>query len=253
MKTNKIFTIALLCLGLAGCKESVPENFGQITGIYFNNRLPNNTLIDNTAVTFIYEDNDYIEIPVKLQLMGRKSDYARQIGVSVESDNAVAGTDYILPHEPAALPSGATEYSYIITLKRTAALKQQIKSLTLKLTANDNFIIPFTHQVQTGGEKTSVERFVIEFSDQFTAPPQGWKKMFVGDFSQQKFELICDVLGIPRADFNESGKISSAKWMFIQSQMLAYVQDQVILQAAGEPYDERAFDQNGNPLSFESK
>ena len=74
--------------------------------------------------------------------------------------------------------------------------------------------------------------------------------MFIGAFSQQKFELICDVMEIARADFNEEGKISSAKWMYIQSTMIGYVSDQQRLRDAGQPYDERAFDDSGAPLSF---
>lgn len=96
----------------------------------------------------------------------------------------------------------------------------------------------------------SAVTFKINFSDQFTAPPAGWRSLFVGPFSQQKFELICDVMEIPRADFNEVGKITDAKWLYIESRMINYVRDQEKLKAGGEPYDERAFDENGNPLQF---
>ena len=116
--------------------------------------------------------------------------------------------------------------------------------------ANENFIIPFTSQVQSGGDTVSAVTFKINFSDQFTAPPAGWRSLFVGPFSQQKFELICDVMEIPRADFNEVGKITNAKWLYIESRMINYVRDQEKLKAGGEPYDERAFDENGNPLQF---
>ena len=55
---------------------------------------------------------------------------------------------------------------------------------------------------------------------------------------------------IARADFNEEGKISSAKWMYIQSTMTNYVLDQERLRDAGQTYDERAFDESGAPLTF---
>ena len=42
----------------------------------------------------------------------------------------------------------------------------------------------------------------------------------------------------------------SAKWLYIESRMINYVRDQEKLKAGGEPYDERAFDENGNPLQF---
>ena len=55
---------------------------------------------------------------------------------------------------------------------------------------------------------------------------------------------------ISRADFNEEGVISSAKWMYIQSTMINYVSTQERLRDAGQPYDERAFDESGAPLTF---
>ena len=150
----------------------------------------------------------------------------------------------------AVLPAGSVSFDYVVTLKRTDILKEQTKNLLLELRANENFIIPFTSQVQSGGDTVSAVTFKINFSDQFTAPPAGWRSLFVGPFSQQKFELICDVMEIPRADFNEVGKITDAKWLYIESRMINYVRDQEKLKAGGEPYDERAFDENGNPLQF---
>ena len=141
-------------------------------------------------------------------------------------------------------------FVFAIILKRTDILKEKTKNLLLELRANENFIIPFTSQVQSGGDTVSAVTFKINFSDQFTAPPAGWRSLFVGPFSQQKFELICDVMEIPRADFNEVGKITDAKWLYIESRMINYVRDQEKLKAGGEPYDERAFDENGNPLQF---
>ena len=55
---------------------------------------------------------------------------------------------------------------------------------------------------------------------------------------------------ISRSDFNEEGKISSAKWMYIQSTMINYVAEQERLRDVGQEYDERAFDESGAPLTF---
>ena len=248
-KKNSIYWGAIvLGLCLAGCEESLPDNFGAIEGIYFDNRLTNNTIVDSVAYTFIYEDADVLEVPVRLQLVGRASAQPRAVDIRVSSQDAAEGTDYTLGE--AVLPAGSVSFDYVVTLRRTAILQQETKNLLLELRANDNFIIPFTSQTQSGGDTVSAVTFKINFSDQFTAPPAGWSEMFVGAFTQQKFELICDVLGIPRADFNEKGKISSAKWLYIQSRMLLYVKDQQDLRSAGEPYDERAFDEKGNPLNF---
>lgn len=248
-KSNIYIGALLLGLCLAGCKESLPDRFGAIEGVYFNNRTNGNSLIDSASYTFIYEDADLLEVPVRVQLVGRASSVDRAVDIRVSSPDAAEGTDYTLSGG-AVLPAGSTSFDYVVTLRRTPVLKEQAKNLLLELRASEHFIIPFTYQAQSGGDTTSVVTFKINFSDQFTAPPAGWKKMFIGEFSQQKFELICDVMEIPRSDFNEEDKISSAKWIFIQSRMIAYVKDQQDKKSAGEPYDERAFDENGAPLTF---
>lgn len=232
MKKKHIIHSAALLLGLclAGCKESLPDNFGAIEGIYFYNQLTDRTVVDSAAYTFIYEDADVLEVPVRLQLVGRAAAQPRAVDVRVTSQDAEEGTDYTLGGE-AVLPAGSVSFDYVVTLKRTDILKEKTKNLLLELRANENFIIPFTSQVQSGGDTVSAVTFKINFSDQFTAPPAGWRSLFVGPFSQQKFELICDVMEIPRADFNEVGKITNAKWLYIESRMINYVRDQEKLKA----------------------
>lgn len=65
MKKKHIIHSAALLLGLclAGCKESLPDNFGAIEGIYFYNQLTDRTVVDSAAYTFIYEDADVLEVP----------------------------------------------------------------------------------------------------------------------------------------------------------------------------------------------
>ena len=59
------------------------------------------------------------------------------------------------------------------------------------------------------------------------------------------------VLDINPADFNDPAVITLAKLLYIATEMTAYVQDQVALKSAGEPYDTEAFDPaTGEPLTF---
>ena len=108
MKKKHIIHSAALLLGLclAGCKESLPDNFGPIEGIYFNNQLvANRTVIDSAAYTFIYEDADVLEVPVRLQLVGRAAAQPRAVDIRVTSQDAEEGTDYTLGGD-AVLPRG---------------------------------------------------------------------------------------------------------------------------------------------------
>lgn len=249
MKPRTILTLLILTLAAAGCEESLPRHFDSLEGIYFNNQQNNGMIVDTASYTFIYEDRDQMEVQVRIQQLGRLSPSDRPVALRITSPDAVEGVDYTAPDE-ALLPANASYFDYPITLYRTEVLKSKIKHLVVELAANDYFRIPFTEQIQSGGDTVSAVRYTIYFSDQFTAPPVGWQTIFVGAFSQQKFELICDVMQIARADFNVEGKISSAKWMYIKSTMTLYVDDQKKLREAGQPYDQQAFDESGNPLSF---
>lgn len=253
MKIRNIIIGAMLAAPLfTSCEESLPNHFEQIDGVYLNNLLPNKTHVDEADITFIYEDGDLLEVPVRVQLLGRMRDYARKVDIVVESDNAREGVDYELATAP-EMPAEVTQFDYIVRLKRTPELEHTTKNLTVSLRANENFIIPFEEFVQTGKDTTSVVHYCINFSDQFTSAPEGWRTTFVGEFSKEKFLLICRVMDMPRSDFNDPHKISEARWMFIQSRMIEYVDEQVEKRDRGEEYDKEAFDSEGNPLVFGSK
>ena len=105
---NKIKTMligAMAIVGVCSCSEQTPEVFDNIDGIYLNNRSNTNILQDSTNVTFVYQKGDEMQVPVKIQLLGRPSDKAREIALTVTSNDATEGVDYILP-EKAELAAG---------------------------------------------------------------------------------------------------------------------------------------------------
>ena len=124
---------------LASCQERNPDLFMDITGVYFNNMSGRMAVVDSIDVTFVYEAADEMEIPVKVQLIGRTSTKDRQFGLTVVSDNAQEGVDYVLPAK-AILPAGASSVDYVVTLKRTPALKNEKKMIHLQIHANDQFV-----------------------------------------------------------------------------------------------------------------
>ena len=247
----KRYIIGLLSafLALTSCQERNPDLFLDITGVYFNNTSGRMAIIDSVDVTFVYEAADEMEIPVKVQLIGRTSAKDRQFGLTVVSDNAQEGVDYVLPQQ-AILPAGQSSVDYIVKLKRTAALKNEKKMLHLQIHANDNFDLPVTHIVQVS-DTVSVLNYKIYFSDMFTKAPSAWEANLLGEFTQQKFELICRVLDIDPADFNDPVVMTLAKQLYISAEMRAYVQSEVEKKNAGMPYDKDAFDpKSGEPLKF---
>ena len=204
---------------------------------------------DSLDVTFVYESADFLEVPVKVQLMGRASQEPRPLNITVSSDDAVEGVDFLLP-EVAVLPAGESAVDYVITLLRTPSLKSSKKTIDVRIHENEYFALPITHVVQVADTVSTLD-FTISFSDMFTKAPAAWEKNLIGEFTQQKFELICHVLNIDPADFNDPSVMTLAKMLYISTEMSAYVQAQVENKEAGLEYDQDAFDpQTGEPLSF---
>lgn len=248
MKKNIIIFITLLA-GAASCVERTPGTFEDITGVYFNNTSGAMVLSDSLDVTFVYTAGDLMEVPVKVQLVGRTAQEDRPLEITVSSDNASEDVDFVLPQQP-VLPAGASSVDYVVTLKRTEALKSEKKMICLQIHANDHFDLPVTEMVQYN-DTVSTLQYRIYFSDMFTKAPAAWDANLVGEFTQQKFELICKVLDIDPGDFNDPSIITLAKLLYISAEMSAYVDGEVAKKKAGEPYDEDAFDKTtGEPLNF---
>lgn len=249
IKTASLTLAGLLCL--SSCQESLPEHFADIEGVYFHNTDSRRTVTDHASYTFVYENAGVMDmtVPVRIQLLGRSADRDRPVSVELSSDSAVEGVDYVAERN-AVLASGANYVDFLLTLHRSPDLKDEEKSVVLKLVENEEFIIPFTTRTLPNGKKVSVSEYTVYFSELFTAAPDAWRTVFAGTFTEAKFELICKVSGIDRALFNQSDGISDAKWMFIRAGVLKYILEQEKLRAAGEEYDEAAFDENGDALDF---
>ena len=139
---------------------------------------------------------------------------------------------------------------YVVTLLRTESLKKEKKNITLELRENEFFSLPVAKMDQIA-DTVSILRLDIAFSDMFTKSPVAWDSNLVGEFSQQKFVLLCKVLEIDPADFQDASVITLAKLLYISAEMTAYVEEQVSRKAEGLEYDQDAFDPvTGEPLSF---
>lgn len=248
-KIKAFMLLVLVAVAFSSCSEQTPDEFQNISGVYFNNRSNTNILQDSTELTFVYQKGDEMEVPVEIQLLGRPSDQAREIGLTVTSDDAQEGVDYVLPKK-AELPAGATTLDYVITLKRTSVLKTERKHLKLNLLPNANFTLPVTQETASNGDVVPTLAYTVIFSDQFTTAPKVWEVDLLGAFSQQKFELACQVLDLDPADFNDDTKMTLPMQSYISSEMQSYVRQQQKLRDSGEAYDAKAFDAQGNPLHF---
>ena len=248
MKHNIIGLLSIFLL-LTSCQERNPGHFIDVAGVYFNNLTGLMAVTDSLDLTFVYEAEDEVEVPVKVQLLGRTAGYDRPFEITVSSENAIEGVDYQLPAQ-AVLPAGASSADYVVTLRRTPALKKEKKMLRLEIRSNEYFGLPISYIVQVN-DTVSVLDYSIYFSDMFTNAPAAWDRNLLGEFTQQKFELICKVLDIDPGDFNDPSLMTLAKQLYISTEMTAYVREQVARKTSGKSYDKDAFDPlTGEPLNF---
>ena len=87
----------ILVLALVSCQERHPVLFGEVSGVYFNNLSGSMSVVDTIDVTFVYEATDELEVPVRVQLVGKVTDYDRDVTIIVSSDDAQKDVDYTLP------------------------------------------------------------------------------------------------------------------------------------------------------------
>ena len=145
-----------MCLALclwSACDERTPDLYSAPDGIYFNNRTSGSVLVDTTTLTFVYgpDETMYLDVPVVIQTIGRQADIDRPVNLKVWSDNAEEGVDYELL-TPAVVPAHASMFSYVVRLKRTEAIKTELKSIYLELSANEYFTT-FLERDSTGSEE----------------------------------------------------------------------------------------------------
>lgn len=213
------------------CENQTPEVYSGPNGISFDTRTSGKVLLDTTSVTFVYQsdETEYMDVAIEVLSTGWQSDEDRPVNITVWSDNAVENVDYELI-TPAVLPAKTSRFSYVVRLRRTAALKGQMKTLYLKLGSNDYFST-FLTQEATGNEKdpyTSKVDFRIDFSDFYSTPPIGWLPEYVGEFSERKLRLLWKLFDdiVPRENYNIKGAIPFNQWIYMRNEVDLYLDRQ---------------------------
>lgn len=237
--------LSILFLGLIACDEKEIPLYSAEEGIYFNKReRVGDILTDSSNFTFVYIESTQTEgtVSIPVQLVGRATDSPRPVSIKVVGGTAREGEDYTLPENP-VLPAGASSFDYVVTLKRTASLQTEAKTVELEIEENEYFKPIITEEVTSSNSQVTALRHKIEFSELFITAPAAWRT-YIAPFTPQRFFLLCRVMDIPRADFNDATKISEAKFSYLVTEMKKYVTEEI---ASGDP-DPEIFDENGQPI-----
>lgn len=220
MKKNRIFMLLVLLVAGYGC-ESEYEDYSGTDAIYMNETT------DTTRFSFTYVDVDRQVQEIKIKTIGQVYDYDRAVNLRITPVNAVEGVDFELLADQYVVKAGENSLVVPIVMIRTGALQKEEKVIDMELLENEHFK---TYYDYGSGDrvtwvKTNRLKQTLIFSEFMNQRPATWDPYVLGTFSQKKFNLICNEMGIAREKFLDS-KFMSYRTNYIASYMKKYLAEQ---------------------------
>lgn len=254
MKKILILSILFLSiLGLTSCSQDEIETYKETDNIYFSPAEYrygiNAPYIDSTGFSFGFKKASITEqiykIPIRVQ--GNISNVDRKIKLTVDpTSTAIEGTHFTLP-DNIVLRAGKEVDTVAVTVKRTPDMKTNSFTLVLNLEENEFFTTRMESKIVNilTGKTMSYVRFKLSFDDKF-GQPKGWFVPYYGTFSEKKFFLMCDLIGLDPVIFDQnpgSPGLSVSEMGYYQNFMRRYLADQ---KAAGNTI----YEENGSEMIF---
>lgn len=220
MKKNRIFMLLVLLVAGYGC-ESEYEDYSGTDTIYMNETT------DTTRFSFTYVDVDRQVQEIKIKTIGQVYDYDRAVNLKITPVNAVEGVDFEPLADQYVVKAGENSLVVPIVMIRTGALQKEEKVIDMELLENEHFK---TYYDYGSGDrvtwvKTNRLKQTLIFSEFMNQRPATWDPYVLGTFSQKKFNLICNEMGIAREKFLDS-KFMSYRTNYIASYMKKYLAEQ---------------------------
>lgn len=209
--------LALLAATLAcSCEyEKLPTYSGQ-DQIYFAYADDVLSMVDELFVHFGYDEPMKPEttLYVGVKVMGSIADVDRPVSfVLVDSlSTATPGRDVELLPELSLVPAGKELGLIALKLKNTAALRDTVLAIGIRLVENESFHADYTKtrfsNVNSSEEKKIVStEYRVRFDNANIIPRLWFENLekcnaIFGEFSNTKFELMCSLLGFDRSYFS---------------------------------------------------
>ncbi|MFD2940697.1 DUF4843 domain-containing protein [Flavobacterium notoginsengisoli] len=239
MKKILILSFAFLFfLGFTSCNQDEIETYQNTDNIYFSlsvfPTLINGSLIttDSTGFSFALDKPAIVDriykIPIRVQ--GKLSDVDRKVKVAIDSKStAIEGTHFKLP-DNIVIGAGKAVDTIEVKVYRTADMKTNSFLLILNLEENESFATNMKSKVinPLTNKNMSYISYKLTFDDKLSQPP-GWFASFLGVFTAKKFFLMCDLMHLDPAMFNQklgSPGLSVADIQYYQNFMKRYLADQ---------------------------
>lgn len=199
MKKNIILMLFVLAILGYGCNSEY-EDYGGGDAVYMNETT------DTTLFSFTYIDDDRYVQEIKINTIGQVYDYDRVVNIKFTLVNAVEGVDIEPLADQYVVKAGENKLAVPIVMIRTEALQKEARIIDMELQENEYFKTYYDYgsSDRITWVKTNRLRQTLIFSEFMDQRPATWNPYMLGTFSQKKFSLICNLMGIPREKFLDS-------------------------------------------------
>lgn len=235
MKRTLYFILASLLL--TGCEKEVPTFSGE-EGIYFSvqrgtgDYSPGWAHYPDSPVDFLTTKNHDTVFSIPVYATGKIRTYDRPFSYTINTDSttAIEDTNYEIIDPNPVIPAGQ-ESGYIrIRLKRADNIMDEEKKIVFQLSANEHFklTMPVWYPIPGTSDKADrlfdatqhtlrITNFIIK-PENWTGyvDKDGYEVSTWGEFSVEKYLLMCQVLNLSYDDFKAENMPSARKSMIAE-------------------------------------
>lgn len=245
-KLTSIITAVIFTLVYSSCEKETMDFEGE-DAIYFAVQWgPDHG--DSTVwafqhfspIEFMEIDRDMHEVKLRVSLLGRKKDYDRPFEFQIvpDSTTAIQGLEYKINSFQGVIKADEVYTDLIIPVFRTKDIKEVEKTIGIELLSNDYFDLSIEkweplhpYWSSEKHQEFNPAFHMITLSD-FLSKPNIWIGManngveagIWGEFTEKKFNLICELANVTYADFENSTTMPMARAQVIREVVANHLQ-----------------------------
>ena len=201
---NIFFIIIAVCL--LGCEEDQLKFYHGVDNIYFYKRSApaSQAYVDTTVFSFAFINEADTLVSLSVRGQGEVMDFDRSFRVAVEGGTAEEGVNFDALSDDFVLKAGEVYASVPVRIYREG-LKDKSVSMVLRLLPNEYFAqnMPYT---TVKSDTIDITRHVLVFSNKIEQPV-AWSEPILGYFSEAKFRLLNEELGIQAASWYDEAQL----------------------------------------------
>ncbi|MDR0421839.1 MAG: DUF4843 domain-containing protein [Proteiniphilum sp.] len=217
---NILLTITIAVITLASCEydrlpvyedvDRIYFEFASLTDIEFFERKIDRNQPDKIQIRFGYDkvpkEDSIIQVDVKV--MGHATPYDRPVTAALIGDesSAVEGVDFEIL--PSVVPANSLTGTLNIRLINGDTLQETTLRAKIRLTPSEHFHVDYTQVAINENLPVTATEYSIYFDSNRDMPglwvdaaSSARLKMYFGEYSKKKVEVICLVCGFPDDHF----------------------------------------------------